>query len=83
VLVIDSTREMMASNVISQPLGAIANFSVIVKICKYRGHHFISMAMKMHSAPECEGIISLGNVCLFMIDNQEVIYCHNLTLRQV
>jgi hypothetical protein len=69
---------MMASNVISQPLGVITHFSVIAKIHKYRGlyegHHFVSMVMEMHSAPGCDEIISLGNVCLFMINNQEVIY---------
>jgi hypothetical protein len=44
---------MMALNVISQSIGVIVEFSVIVKIRKYRvlheGDHFI--AMEVHGAP--------------------------------
>jgi hypothetical protein len=49
---------MMISNVISRPAGAVAKISVIAKMHKYRGlhqgHHFISMAMKVHGAPWCD-----------------------------
>ncbi len=52
------TQEMVALSVISRLVGAIAKFSTIAKICKYRGlqegHHFIPMAMEMHNAPECD-----------------------------
>jgi hypothetical protein len=51
VVVIDLTREMMVSNVISQSTHAIAKLSAIVKIHKYKGHHFIPMAMEVHNAP--------------------------------
>jgi len=44
----------MIMSVISQPIGAIAKFSTIVKIHKYKGfhegHHFILMVMEMHCA---------------------------------
>ncbi len=47
--------EMMASNVISRPIGAITKLSTIAKICKYKGlhegHHFISMPMEVHNTP--------------------------------
>jgi hypothetical protein len=50
------TREMVALNVINQPTNVIVELSVIVKIRKYRrfheGHHFISMAMKVHDTPK-------------------------------
>jgi hypothetical protein len=46
VVVTDSMWEIMASNVIGQPIGAIAKLNAITKIHKYRGlhegHHFIS-----------------------------------------
>ncbi len=58
VVVIDSTREMMASSVISRLTSAVAELSTIVKIYKYKGlqegHHFILMAMEVHP-----GMISL------------------------
>ncbi len=48
----------MASNVISQPIGAIVKLNTITKIRKYRvlheGHHFILMAMKMHITLKCD-----------------------------
>jgi len=53
----DPMREAVASNVISQPVGATAKLNAIVKICKYRslhkGHHFILMAMEVYHAPKC------------------------------
>jgi hypothetical protein len=56
VVVTYPIEEMVATNVISWPIAAIAKFSTIVKICKYRGlhkgHHFIPMAMEMHDAPK-------------------------------
>jgi len=43
-------------NAISQSIGVIAEVSAIAKIRKYKrlleGHHFILMAMEVHSAPE-------------------------------
>jgi hypothetical protein len=55
VVVIDLTRETMVSNVIIQPTSVATKLSAIVKIYKYRklheGHHFIPMAMEMHSTP--------------------------------
>ncbi len=48
----------MALNVISQPTCVIAKLNAIAKIHKYgrirEGHHFISMAMEVHSAPKCD-----------------------------
>jgi hypothetical protein len=56
VIVIDSTRETLASSVISPPIGAIVKLSAIAKIHKYRrlqkGLHFILMAMEVHGTPE-------------------------------
>ncbi len=58
VVVINLTREIVTSNVISQPTNAVAKLNVIAKICKYKrlhkGHHFISMAMEVHGAPKCD-----------------------------
>ncbi len=55
MVVIDLTWEIVASNVISQPVGAIAELIAIVNIHKHRGfhkgHHFILMAMEMHGKP--------------------------------
>jgi hypothetical protein len=54
VVVTNSTWEMMAMNVISQPACAMWNFSAIAKIHKYKGlherRHFIPMAMEVHNA---------------------------------
>jgi hypothetical protein len=54
VMITDLTQEMVDSSVIIRPTSAIAKFSAIVKINKYRGlhegHHFITMAMEVHSA---------------------------------
>jgi hypothetical protein len=48
----------MFSNVINQLACTIAEPNTIVKIFKYRGlhegHHFIPMAMEVHSAPRCD-----------------------------
>jgi antirestriction protein len=58
VVVINSMQEMVASNVINWPIGAIVELSAIDKIRKYRGfhegHHFISMAMEVHDTPKCD-----------------------------
>ncbi len=44
----------MALSVINRPIGAAMEFNAIVKICKYKRlherHHFILMAMEVHSA---------------------------------
>jgi len=54
-MVINSTWEMVASNVISQPTSVVAKLSAIINIHKYKrfheGQHFISMAMEVHGAP--------------------------------
>ncbi len=56
MVVINSTWEIMASSVISRPIGAIAKLNTIMKVRKYRGlhegHHFISMGMEVHGALE-------------------------------
>jgi hypothetical protein len=58
VVVIDPTREAMATSVINRPASAIAKFNATIKIHKYRGlhekYHFIPMAMDVHSAPMCD-----------------------------
>jgi hypothetical protein len=45
----------MISNVIIQPTSVVAKLNAISKIHKYKkfheGHHFIPMAMEVHSAP--------------------------------
>jgi hypothetical protein len=45
----------MASSVIIQLVGVITELNAIANICKHRGlheeHHFILMAMEVHSAP--------------------------------
>jgi len=57
-MVIDSMREIMASNVIIPLVGATVKLNTIAKIHKYRGlqegHHFIPMAMEVHGAPKCD-----------------------------
>jgi hypothetical protein len=55
VVVTDPTQKMVASNVISSLAGVVVKLNAIVKIRKCRrlrkGHHFIPMAIKVHSAP--------------------------------
>jgi hypothetical protein len=54
VVVIDPMQEKVPSSVISWPTNAAVKLRAITKICKYRGlhegHHFILMAMEVHSA---------------------------------
>jgi hypothetical protein len=49
---------MVVENVISQPTSVVVELNTIIKICKYgglhEGHHFIPMAMEIHSAPRCD-----------------------------
>jgi hypothetical protein len=75
VLVIDLTQEMMVSNVINQPTGAIMELNVIVKICKYKGlyerHHFIPMAMEVHDAPVCD-MDCFIEVCAHLFHNKQL-----------
>jgi hypothetical protein len=56
VVVMDLTHEMVVMSVISRPAGVATKFNAIIKIYKYReiheGHHFIPMAIEMHSVPE-------------------------------
>jgi hypothetical protein len=56
--VFDLTWEMVVMRVINWSEGAVLELNVIVKIRKYRGlyegHHFISMAMKMHTTFGCD-----------------------------
>ncbi len=56
VVVTDMLWKIVALNVISWPIGVDTKLSAIAKICKYRGfhegHHFILMAMAVHSASE-------------------------------
>jgi len=66
-MVINQTWKIVAINVISQPIGAIAKLNAIAKIHKYRGlhdkHHFIPMAMEVHL--DIIWIVSLRNVLIF------------------
>jgi hypothetical protein len=54
VVVIDTTWETMAMSVINRLACVATKLNTIVKIRKYRGfhkgHHFILMAMEVHSA---------------------------------
>ncbi len=73
----------MASNVISQPVGAVVELSAIVNICKYRGfyegHHFISMVRRCMAHLVVICIVSLVNVFIFsMIDVWEVVFLHSI-----
>jgi hypothetical protein len=58
VVVTNPMWEMVASNVISQLIGVIAELNAIVNIHKYKGfhegHHFILMAMEVHDAHVCD-----------------------------
>jgi hypothetical protein len=70
VVIIDPTWEMMASSVISQPVGVIAELSAIAKIYKYKGlherHHFIPIAVEVHDTPRCDmWIVSSRSVLVF------------------
>jgi hypothetical protein len=55
VVVTDPMQEKVPSSVISRPTSATTKLNAITKICKYKGlhewHHFILMAMEVHSAP--------------------------------
>jgi len=68
-VIIDSTWESVALSVISQLTSVIVKFNAIAKICKYRmfheGHHFISMAMDVHDAPEHDMDHFIRNVLVF------------------
>jgi hypothetical protein len=73
VLIIDLTREMLASNVISQPTSVDAELNAIVKIRKYRRFHewchFILMAMEVHNAPE-QDMNRLTSECARLFHNR-------------
>jgi len=57
-MVIDSTRKMVTSSVISRQTSVVIKLSTIAKIHKYKRlyekHHFIPMAMEVHDAPKCD-----------------------------
>jgi len=52
----------------------VAKVNAIAKICKYKGlhegHHFISMAMKVHNAPECD-MDCFINECACIFHNRQ------------
>jgi hypothetical protein len=54
----EPTQNTVALNVNNRPIGAVVEFSTILKIRKYRGlherHHFILMAMEVHDTPKCD-----------------------------
>ncbi len=58
MVVIDLTWEIVVTNVINQPLGAVVKISAIVKIRKYRRvherQHLISLAMEVHNTFGCD-----------------------------
>ncbi len=79
VVVIDPTRNTMTMGVISRQVSVAMELNAIAKICKYRrlhkGHHFISMVMKVHNTLGMIWIVSSRNVLVFStINNQKVIY---------
>jgi len=79
VVVINPTRETVATSVISRPTSATKEFSVITKIRKYKGlhegHHFIPMAMEVHDAPEHGMDCFIREcACFSMKDNREIMY---------
>jgi len=53
VVVTNPTWEMVVLSVISWPIGVAMELNTITKIHKFKGlqqgHHFISMAMKVHN----------------------------------
>jgi hypothetical protein len=53
VVVTNLTQEIVVLSVISQSTCAIVELNANAKICKYKGlherHHFIPMAMEVHS----------------------------------
>jgi hypothetical protein len=55
-MVIDLMQEMVALSVINGLVGVVTKFITIPKIRKHRrfreGHHFIPMAMEVHSTPK-------------------------------
>ncbi len=66
-------------NVICPLVGAVVELTILDEIRKYKrfheGHHFISVAMEVHGAPDCDMdhfIRECGH--FFTIDNWEVIY---------
>jgi hypothetical protein len=79
VVVIDSTWETMAMNVINRLANATVEFSTIAKIHKYKGfhkgHHLILMSWRCMVHMGMIWIVSLRRVFVFsMIDDWEVIY---------
>ncbi len=79
VVVIDLTWEIVALSVINWLMDVAIELNAIAKIHKYKGfheeHHFIQMAMEVHSALKHDMDHLSGNVFVFsMIDNWEVIY---------
>ncbi len=58
VVVTNLMWETMVSNVINWLAGVVTKLNAIAKIYKNKklkeGHHFISMAIEVHDAPECD-----------------------------
>jgi hypothetical protein len=74
VVVIDPMWETMASSVITRPIGVVANFNDVAKIHKYRGfheeHHFLPMAMEVHSALGCD-MDRFMKECTYLIHDRQ------------
>jgi hypothetical protein len=74
VVVINSTQETVVLNIINQPVGANAELSAIIKIHKHKGlhegHHFILMAMEVHSAPKVHFLSHMVEVQLPYLNYQ-------------
>jgi hypothetical protein len=72
---------MVASSVISRPIGTIVELSTIVKICKSRGlhegHHFIPMAMEVHDTPKLDMNCFIRECAYLFHDKQS---CSHLSL---
>jgi hypothetical protein len=69
----------VATNVISRLASAFAKLSAITKIRKYKrvneGHHFIPMAIEVHSTPKCDMDHFIRELfVIFMINDENVIY---------
>jgi hypothetical protein len=74
VVVIDLMRKTVASNVIIRPIGVVAKYSANSKICMnkrfHEGHHFILMAMEVHSAPKLDMESFIRECAHFFHDRQ-------------
>jgi hypothetical protein len=79
VVVTNPTQEIMVTNVISRLTSDVVELNTIVKINQYRefheGHHFIPLAMEVHSTPDHDMDCLSRSVFVFStINTHEIIY---------